>query len=417
MTKYLVIQAARLGDLVQTKRLILSLKLKGEVHLLLDKDLTSLASLLYPEVVLYPFHFHKEMNATRLEYNRKILQRLAKEQFDQIYNCNYSGMTATICRLFEQEALGYRPNRASKGGILRSPLLRLVSSMTARRCSATFNLVDLWGHFTREPLKPELVNPKIQSLGQGIGVVLAGREERRSLPAAILAEIVSVYSHLKGHPKIYLLGTTQEKAQSYQLRRSLPASLQTQIEDLTGKTSLVDLKEILGGLELLLTPDTGTMHLAAALGLPVRAFFLSSALCHETGPYGEGHVVFQAAPSCAPCLEKSSCRNQRICLTPFKSREFLRTIAFVEQHKKLAKPLQDLQVFKSSLDELGLYFELIEGEDPHKDERALKRQFLADFLQVELKKNLVELKKQDLAQIWQLWGSDLEWMLPSQRYA
>ena len=34
MPKFLVIQAARFGDLVQTKRLLLSLALRGEVHLL-----------------------------------------------------------------------------------------------------------------------------------------------------------------------------------------------------------------------------------------------------------------------------------------------------------------------------------------------------------------------------------------------
>ena len=36
-------------------------------------------------------------------------------------------------------------------------------------------------------------------------------------------------------------------------------------------------------LDVLLTPDTGIMHLAAHLGVPVFAFFLSSAWCHETG--------------------------------------------------------------------------------------------------------------------------------------
>ena len=48
MPKFLVIQAARFGDLVQTKRLLLSLALRGEVHLAVDASLVPLARVLFP---------------------------------------------------------------------------------------------------------------------------------------------------------------------------------------------------------------------------------------------------------------------------------------------------------------------------------------------------------------------------------
>jgi lipopolysaccharide heptosyltransferase II len=50
-----------------------------------------------------------------------------------------------------------------------------------------------------------------------------------------------------------------------------------------------------------LTNDTGTMHLAALLGLPVVAIFGSteSAL---TGPLGNGHVIVRHHVECSPCF-------------------------------------------------------------------------------------------------------------------
>jgi ADP-heptose:LPS heptosyltransferase len=82
--------------------------------------------------------------------------------------------------------------------------------------------------------------------------------------------------------------------------------------DLIGKTTLSQLAAALKSCDLLISGDTGTMHLAAAVGTPVLALFMGTALCHETGPYGEGHLVLQAHMDCSPCSEgENSCRTPR----------------------------------------------------------------------------------------------------------
>ena len=52
--------------------------------------------------------------------------------------------------------------------------------------------------------------------------------------------------------------------------------------------------------------DTGTLHLAAALGTRVVGLYMGTASCHETGPYGDGHYVLQAYAPCSPCNEGMS---------------------------------------------------------------------------------------------------------------
>jgi len=71
--------------------------------------------------------------------------------------------------------------------------------------------------------------------------------------------------------------------------------------DLTGKTDLEDLKSLMGRLSLLLTNDSGPMHLAAAAGVPVVAVF--GATTRELGffPYGAAHRVVEVELACRPC--------------------------------------------------------------------------------------------------------------------
>jgi ADP-heptose:LPS heptosyltransferase len=70
-----------------------------------------------------------------------------------------------------------------------------------------------------------------------------------------------------------------------------------------GKTTLGELMDLLEGLDGLLTNDTGTMHLAAILGVPVVAIFGSTEPL-ATGPLGEGHRILRHAVPCGPCFRR-----------------------------------------------------------------------------------------------------------------
>lgn len=77
--------------------------------------------------------------------------------------------------------------------------------------------------------------------------------------------------------------------------------------NMTGKTGIKELISYVKGASFLLSNDTGTMHLGAALSVPVFAVFgpTDDAL---TGPYGEKKKVFRAELECSPCF-KRSCRT------------------------------------------------------------------------------------------------------------
>ncbi|MBI5846786.1 MAG: lipopolysaccharide heptosyltransferase I [Nitrospirae bacterium] len=70
-----------------------------------------------------------------------------------------------------------------------------------------------------------------------------------------------------------------------------------------GQTSLRQLVEIMRTAEVVITNDSGPMHIAAALSVPVVAIFGPTSPA-RTGPYGSGHLVLQSPLECVPCFNR-----------------------------------------------------------------------------------------------------------------
>jgi lipopolysaccharide heptosyltransferase I len=73
---------------------------------------------------------------------------------------------------------------------------------------------------------------------------------------------------------------------------------------LAGKTGLKELIEIMRGARFVISNDSGPMHIAAALGIPVFAIFGPTDPL-RTGPYGKGHTIIRENISCSPCFKKT----------------------------------------------------------------------------------------------------------------
>ncbi|GAB1409310.1 glycosyltransferase family 9 protein [Desulfovibrionales bacterium] len=378
---FLVIQLARFGDLIQTKRLIVSLQAQGAVHLVVDRSLTDLARLIYPLVTVHGLAAHGTHGALRLADLSAEMGPVAEISFDRVYNLNFSGLNFALSTLFTPGTVrGYFQNAGQRhidswpGHVMR---------WTKNRAQTGINLVDVWGLYADTPVEPEHVNPAATGQGNGLGVVMAGQNARRSLPPHILAPFVQAAKARTGSGPITLFGAGNEGRAARELTALLPASMRGQVRNLVGKTDWNALIQEVSSLDLLLTPDTGTMHLAASLGVPVLAFFLSSAWCHETGPYGRGHEILQATLPCAPCLETAPCPHALACQKFFTDRAVLRYIS-----GNTSGPLPNgFAVMSSGFDSLGLVFSATAGHDPLATERRNFRAFAASLAGVTRQEN------------------------------
>ncbi|HUT04852.1 MAG TPA: lipopolysaccharide heptosyltransferase II [bacterium] len=100
-----------------------------------------------------------------------------------------------------------------------------------------------------------------------------------------------------------LLGSAAESP----LTAQIAAMASGKCIDLGGKTSLVEAAGVLARAQVVLSNDSGLMHLAAAAGAPVVAIFTSTNPA-ATGPLGEKHAIITSGVRCAPCL-KRECRT------------------------------------------------------------------------------------------------------------
>ena len=79
---------------------------------------------------------------------------------------------------------------------------------------------------------------------------------------------------------------------------------------IAGKTGLKELLAVIKGARYFICNDTGPMHMAAALNIPVFAIF-GPANPVRTGPHGTLHTVLQKELACSPCYRQTPCANYR----------------------------------------------------------------------------------------------------------
>ncbi len=142
--------------------------------------------------------------------------------------------------------------------------------------------------------------------------VCAGAEygPAKRWPLERFAEVVNQVSAQHAQFRWQLFGAPGEK----EMGEKLSAMLQAPHENLVGKTRLTELIAKLRECQLLLTNDTGTMHLAAALGIPTVSIFGSTCPI-ETGPLGERHTVIQHKVPCSPCFDRECRFGHYDCMT------------------------------------------------------------------------------------------------------
>ncbi|MDA7915778.1 glycosyltransferase family 9 protein [Verrucomicrobia bacterium] len=143
------------------------------------------------------------------------------------------------------------------------------------------------------------------SEGPLISLVPGARWKNKRWPVSYFQELV--LSLAQSHPdcRFAILGGAGDHEMGDQIAAISP----TRCIDLTGKTDLLQLIEWVRYSSLLVTNDTGPMHVGAALNTPMVSIFGPTKPSH-TGPYGMVDSVLQEKLlPCVPCM-KSSCREK-----------------------------------------------------------------------------------------------------------
>ena len=153
-----------------------------------------------------------------------------------------------------------------------------------------------------ERLKNEfgLIEGTIMALAPG------GKRPSNHWPVERFAEIGKRWIAERG--QVVVIGSGADKYLGEKIREMCGADT----VNLCGRTSLLGTTEILKLSEVLVTNDSGPMHLAASVRTPCVVAFSARDFPVKWYPLGEGHVVLRKDVPCSPCF-LDECLNKNIC--------------------------------------------------------------------------------------------------------
>jgi heptosyltransferase-2 len=218
-------------------------------------------------------------------------------------------------------------------GLLLTERVACTSELLSRhRMYYYLHLIEALGRCPSPPLPTLSLNGKLEGWAD---VFLSRTDLRRELliglnPGATYGEAKcwspARFAELgrrliKDHgASILIFGSS--RPQEKMLNTSIAAGIGEGCLNLSGETSLLQLAALLRRCRLLITNDTGTMHVAAAVGTKVIAIF-GPTDPRTTSPLGEGHVVIRREVSCDPCLK-------RVCHTDHRCMELISVTNVIE---------------------------------------------------------------------------------------
>lgn len=322
---------ARMGDLLQSSPLIAGLKNSEP-----DVELTLLVSAAFKDTAAGLPGIDRLMTISLEDVVRplivddggikgsyRLLRDLTDElkslRFDRVINITHSEFSSALTSLVA--------GKSSTGINLDSEGYRIVNGAWANyyfnsclnRTFNRFNLVDL--HCRMGSVKPggrmrfdidddsrhaadDILASDSCSGKVLIGLVPGASTPEKKLPLQTFAETVAeIRNTVQVTALIFGAGSDAESGR--QLSSIIPDSL-----DLCGKTDIGQLAALIERCDLLISNDTGPMHMAASVGTKVLDVSLGSALSHETAPYGEGHIIIEPRIQCYPCNPRVRCGHQ-----------------------------------------------------------------------------------------------------------
>jgi ADP-heptose:LPS heptosyltransferase len=261
------------------------------------------------------------------------IQRATERPVDLLVNLSHTPLSATIASLIGANSMIGLMRTPDGQLTVSSEWINYLFSVMQERSLNPFNLAEIYlrlgpGTTTTPSLSfhvSQVDQQEAQRLLSSVTVDInvpyvvlqpGASSDQRRWPESSFAELACL---LKSNGvQVVVVGTKAESSLAERIvRMSAGAAV-----SLCGRTSIGSLSAILLSATRLVSNDTGTMHLAAAVGTPTISLFLGPASAKDTAPLGNGHIVIETDLECAPCSYNMTCANP-ICREQVSAEDIL----------------------------------------------------------------------------------------------
>src|SRR3989304_8279198 len=336
MKNVLIINLTRMGDLIQTTPVMAGLKdafPDVRITLLINSACAEICN--YIPVVERFISFNMDgfivggrgefpSLVSKYRYMEETLEDINSVGYDCVINFTHTKVSAAIMSLIRAKEFRGFISDNKWHSLIKHPWLRYFFNIIPGRIYNPFHLCDIYikaggaipkekGLFLEVPedvfdtARSELRKAGIRDGDFVIGFQ-PGASDRNKMWAT--KRYVELAKRLTGRlgAKVLVFGSGSERA----LGEEIKMGGGSDVIDMVGKTSLKELAAFLKCCNLLVSNDSGTMHIATAVGTRVIGISLGAAYFRETGPYGKGHIVIESNVPCHPCSFHVKCQDM-IC--------------------------------------------------------------------------------------------------------
>ncbi|MCF7857696.1 MAG: lipopolysaccharide heptosyltransferase II [Candidatus Cloacimonetes bacterium] len=293
MKKILIIRLSSLGDIVLTQSAVQAIRdeyPQAQIHYLTKKEYAPIIEM-----------FNCVDQIHYWEKKRSLLIQLRKIRFDLTIDLHSKFNTLIIkCAVNAKKTITYK-----KQHWLR---LKIVKKLTNRTISST---VELYFSVLRKlQIEAKVFAPRLYLSGsfelpepsskltekKMIGLFPGALHNTKQYPIQKFAEFIDSVP-AEWNCEFVIFGSDKEK----QIADQLEFITKTKLIDLCGQLDLIKLINVISKLDVVITNDSGPMHIAAALSRPQIAIFCSTHPKLGFKPLNKNAITLSSDISCQPC--------------------------------------------------------------------------------------------------------------------
>jgi hypothetical protein len=306
-------------------------------------------------------------------WTERAVRRLGRERFELVLNLSHRPEAAKLARdAGADEKIG--PVAEAEGVYVRGAWQLYRTALTKNNLFNRYH----WAELNALDVVPgriaetRLHSPRtLPSKDPRVGLFLGASQEDKRPSAGFWIALARGLLDRGLNP--VLLGGPAEKRLAGEVFRGVRDKIG--LVNLAGRLSLAEFAAAGQAMHLMITPDTGPMHLAAWTGVKTLNLSMGNVNARETGPHEPGHYVLRAAVGCYGCWECS--RPVAICREFFRP-EHTAWLAHALVHDRLPalerNPETSTRLYRTGRSKRGLHdLEYVGPARPERFEEAVSR--------------------------------------------
>lgn len=322
MHNFLILKPGAIGDLLQLTPVVRQIKKtypSSKISIVVSNLATKSLFINNPNIDKIYIYDKKEEHRKFSDF-LKLCKEIKKDKYDVILNFQRSNLKLWLLTLIvnPSKVCVYHKDESKHAVINHLEILKPLNISVDYDDLALELFIDEESEiFAENFIKENNLSDKIL-----IALNPGASHKVNRWPVKYFAEVAQIIES-KLNAKCIIIGGKEDT----ELAEEIVKLTSSKLINITGKVNLLQLGAILKRCKVLVTGDTGPMHISTAVGTKVVALF-GPADPKRTGPVGQGHIVLQAKEvKCLPC-KKRVCNNKNYleCMEKIKLREVINVI-------------------------------------------------------------------------------------------